>query len=191
MLLTSIENSVKVQNVFVPRQGLQKVLGAFSFNLLIWNHDSSYEVSLLGSASPIRYRGHYFLLCTRHQIKDVNTKDIGIHTGDAGRVVTSSDFTTIEIGPAGQETDLEDIVAFGFDRACQMNPHLKSRFFDIGDTVANFDENETVEILNSGYPTSVQDYDVYASQHVTFRRRSTMLKTDGSTNDETVCRLKM
>lgn len=66
MLIKSLNTSVSVNGLFICARDVQTMLGRYSFNLVVWAHDETFKISLLGSATPLIYRGHHFVLCTGH-----------------------------------------------------------------------------------------------------------------------------
>lgn len=52
--------SVQLNGVLIPPSALDSVLGRYVHNLVAWNHDDVFRVSLLGSAIPLKYRGGTF-----------------------------------------------------------------------------------------------------------------------------------
>jgi len=164
--------------------------GTYSFNLFVWAHDDTFKVRLLGSATPLHYRNQFFVLCTGHQIKDVDPEDISMLTEDGEFAVTSSGYTAPKIGPGGQRYDLEDVVIFNFSDACEEHPTLKRRFFELNEFPPDCMSNAVVAVLNYGYPSADQLYELYDKNHVGSRRRATTLKAHRQPEDASLLHLK-
>lgn len=190
MLIENIVASVPVNGVYVRPRDLQSLLGYYSFNLFCWNDHDTFKVSLLGSASPIFYKGHFLVLCTGHQIKHIDPKNICVLTPDREFAVTTSGYKAPPIDPEGRENEIQDIVAFDFNGACKEYPALKRRFFQIEGFPTNFFGDDVVAILNYGYPSNDQLYDLYDNNRIASRRRATTLEVHGQPLDETLLRLK-
>lgn len=190
LLVESLETAVSVNGLFVRARNVQSMLGQFSFNLFVWAHDETFRVSLLGSATPLLYRGHHFVLCTGHQIKNVDRTDICMLTADGEFAVTSSGYCAARGGDEGMQHDLEDIVVFNFDGACEEHPALRRSFFKIGEFPPDCMSDAVIAVLNYGYPSQDQVYELHDKNHIGSLRRSTILKAHGQPLDETLLHLK-
>lgn len=179
-----------MNGLYVLARDVQNMLGHFSFNLFVWNHDTTYKVRLLGSATPLIYRGHYLVLCTSHQIRNSAPEDISMVTEDGEFAVTSSGYSAPRVGPQGMQHDLQDIVVFNFNDACTAHPALRQRFFKIAEFPPDCMSESVVAVLNYGYPSKDQLYELYDSNHIGSRRRGTTLKVHSQPQDETLLHLK-
>lgn len=190
VLIESLDTAVSVNGLYVLAREVQSMLGQYSFNLFVWTHDETFKVSLLGSASPLLYRGHYLVLCTRHQITKVDREDISMLT-DAGEfAVTSSGYSAPRIGPEGIQHDIQDIVVFNFDGACEEHPALRQRFFKVWEFPPDCTSDAVIAVLNYGYPSKDQLYELDDKNHIGSRRRGTTLKAHRQPSDETLLHLK-
>lgn len=190
MLLESLETAVSVNGLIVPARAIQNLLGHYSFNLFVWTHDDKFKVNMLGSATPLFYRGHYLVLCTGHQIRNVDPKDVSMLTEDGEFAVTSSGYRAPLIGHDGMDCDLQDIVVFVFDGACEGHPSLRRRFFKLEDFPPDCWSENIVAVLNYGYPSQEQLYELYDRNHLGSRLRSTTLTVQSQPQDETLLNLK-
>lgn len=187
----SLNTAVNVNGIFWPAQNVQKFLGDFSFNLLAYTHDETNKVRLLGSATPIIYHNNYLVLCTAHQIRDIAPEDIGVFTEDGKNVVTSSGHGAPAIGHDGMHHELQDIVVFNFNGACEGYPSLKRRFFKITTFPPDCASNDIIAVLNYGYPSSNQLYEVYDKNRLgSCRRGTTFQQAHSQPHDETLLHLK-
>ena len=190
MLNSSLETAVFVNGIYVLARDVQKMLGHFSFNLFVWSHDETYKVRLLGSATPLIYRGHYLVLCTGHQIRGLAPENIALLTEDGAFAVTSSGYSVPRIGPEGMQHDLQDIVVFNFNDACEEHPALQQRFFKVTKFPPDSMIDTVVALLNYGYPSKDQLYELYDKNHIGSRRRGTTLQAHSQTQDQTLLHLK-
>jgi len=190
VLFESLDTSVSVNGVYVLARDLQSMLGHYSFNLFVWRHDVTFRVSLLGSATPLLYRGHFLVLCTGHQIKEVDPEDVSMLTEDGEFAVTSSGYSAPGIAPEGMQHDLQDIVVFNFNSACEEHPTLQRRFFKLGEFPPDCMSDAVVAVLNYGYPSEDQLYELHDKNHIGSRRRATTLKAHHQPRDETLLHLK-
>lgn len=190
LVLEGFNTAVRVNGLFVPAQAVQNMLGHYSFNLFVWAHHDIFKVNLLGSATPLFYRGHYLVLCTGHQIRNVDPKDVSMLTEDGEFAVTSSGYRAPLIGPEGMNCDLQDIVVFIFDDACKEHPSLRRRFFKLEDFPPDCCSDDIVTVLNYGYPSQDQLYELDDKNHLGLRRRSTTLTVQSQPQDQTLLNLK-
>jgi hypothetical protein len=190
VLFESLDTAVSVNGLYVLARDLQRMLGQYSFNLFVWAHDETFKVSLLGSATPLFYRGHYLVLCTQHQIRKVNPEDISMLTEDGKFALTSSGYSAPRIGPEGMQHDLQDIVVFNFNSACEEHPALRQRFFKLGEFPPDCMSDAVVAVLNYGYPSEDQLYELNDKNHVGSRRRATTMNLHSQPQDETLLHLK-
>lgn len=124
-----LATAVDLGGLLIPAQSLQSLLGRFCQHLLVWTHDEIHKLQLVGSSLPVKYRGHYFLLCSKHQLIDVEPEDVCIVYPDGSNVVTSSGVRVFEEMVRGGETDAYDIAAFDFTETLESHPTLKPQFF--------------------------------------------------------------
>lgn len=190
MLIETQDTAISVNGLYVLARDVQRVLGQYSFNLFVWTHDETFRVSLLGSATPIAYRDQYLVLCTGHQIKGVDPEDISMLTEDGEFAVTSSGYTALRSGVEGMLHDLQDIVVFNFNGACEEHPALRQRFFRVGEFPPDCMSDAIVAVLNYGYPSKDQLYELHDKNHFGSRRRATTLKAHRQPWDETLLHLK-
>lgn len=190
MLNLSFDTAVLVNDIYVLARDVQSMLGHFSFNLFVWNHDETHKVRMLGSATPLFYRGHYFVVCTGHQLRGVVPEDISMLTEDGAFAVTSSGYTRPRIAPEGMQHDLQDIVVFNFNGACQEHPSLRQKFFKVSGFPPGCLSDAIVAVLNYGYPSKDQLYELEEKNHLGSRRRGTTLKAYRQPLDETLLHLK-
>lgn len=190
MLIETQDTAISVNGLYVLARDVQSILGQYSFNLFVWTHDETFRVSLLGSATPIAYRDQYLVLCTGHQIKGVDPEDISMLTEDGEFAVTSSGYTALRSGAEGMLHDLQDIVVFNFNGACEEHPALRQRFFRVGEFPPDCMSDAIVAVLNYGYPSKDQLYELHDKNHIGSRRRATTLKAHRQPRDETLLHLK-
>ena len=156
---------VSLNGVIVPGRSIEGVLARHALSLVINNEgDETLKVSLPGSATAIRYRDHDLMLITQHQLKGIDERQVAMLTDD--QIVTST-------GCRGYirnlEDDVTDVVAFNFTETAKAFPELKPRFFNLTEIPANFRSDITLTMLLVGFPSAVQDYDLYENNRLGFR----------------------
>jgi hypothetical protein len=81
---------VSLNGVIVPGRSIEGILARHALSLVINNEgDETFKVSLPGSATAIRYRGHDLMLITQHQLKGVDESQVAMLTDDGSRIITS------------------------------------------------------------------------------------------------------
>ena len=190
MLPESVDTAASINGVYILARNLQDYLGHFTFNLFAWNHDDVFKVSLLGSATPLLYRENFFVICTRHQFKNHDPKDISVVTDDGEFAVTSSGYSAPKIGPEGLQNDLQDIAVFNFNGACNAHPSIKRRFFRVTSMAPDCIADSVIAVLNYGFPCNEQLYELEERNHIGSRRRGTTLTPHSQPSDETLLCLK-
>lgn len=160
------EDFVQHQNLLIPTRSMDGLIAQSCANLAIITGMSEFPIYIPGSATLIKYRGRYFMVCTRHQLGNTDEKEfefVGLPISDLGEegvFVTSSGakWTKSQI----HETDYHDLVGFDFTETCEAHPRLKSRFFEISSQHPNFREDWVVGVIAYGFPTKIVNYDYEA-----------------------------
>lgn len=80
---------VDVNGLIIPGRSIETVLSRHAFNLVVNNDDDVFKVSLVGSGTAIRYRGHELLLATQHQLRGVDVSQVAMLTDNGSHIITS------------------------------------------------------------------------------------------------------
>ena len=159
---------VSLNGVVVPGRSIGSVLARHALSLVIHNEsDETFKVSLPGSATAIHYRGHDLMLFTQHQVKGVDESHVAMLTDDGSRIITSSGRRGYNSNP---KSDINEVVAFNFTEPVAAVPELKPRFFNLTEIPPNFRSDITLAMLLVGFPSAVQDYDLYENNRLGLRR---------------------
>jgi hypothetical protein len=111
-----IGTSVLFNGVLVPASGLAGALSRYVDSLIVWNEGQDvHRVSLVGSAVPIRFADHYFLLCTNHQLRGVELPKVSLLERDGRNLVTSGGMRQYN---DEQHPLYRDLAAFDFIPIC-------------------------------------------------------------------------
>ena len=132
-------------------------------NIYIWNDHEVFKVSLRGSAIPIKYRGHYFYVCSQHQLSGCEHERISIMVHGGQHAISCAG---VRFFDQRQDSDVNDIVAFDFTEPCNNIPDLKSRFFDFRGPPQGVYVDKIVFLLASGFPFEQQEYDLEDRNHI-------------------------
>ena len=65
-----LDHSVRLNSLLIPIGAVDSVLARYAECLFIQNDDPTYPVSLNGSGTALHYRNRYFVICSRHQLKE-------------------------------------------------------------------------------------------------------------------------
>jgi hypothetical protein len=164
--------STKVHGVFIPASKLQGALHRFVRNLVLYTHDPHYKVQLIGSATGLAYRENNFLVCTMHQLKGANPKDVGIILSGKDNFISSAGFTCFRNPDPMNCPDYQDLCALDFTDQVKKNPELGRHFFEFGSNVALVDDDEVFAYLAYGCAFSDQKYNIVDENHLGLVTRS-------------------
>ena len=173
--------SVDVNGLIIPGRSIENVLARHTFNLIVANDDELFKVSLVGSATAVRYKGREILLATQHQVKGLDESRVAMLTDSGSHVITSG-------GRRGfiphSDTDAYDIVAFDFTEPCKERVDLKKRFFELRSAPPDTLNVYVLAMLLTGYPSADQKYEVHESNHLGIVRRQVICLPDSQPSDE-------
>lgn len=150
-----LDTSVELNSVFIPASSLQETLSNYTLPLLVDNNDPIYKFGLIGSCIPIFFDDDYYIICTRHQIKNRNPEDVGLLDKDGYKFCSSSGIVFYE--DIYNEVDLHDLVILKYTQACHSRPEMKERFFPVRYPPEARAE-DLLFFIASGFPSKEQDY---------------------------------
>jgi hypothetical protein len=171
----------------IPGRSIEGALSRHAFNLVVNRNHEVYNISLVGSATAVRFRGQETLLITKHQLEGIDPQQVAMLTDD-NNIITSGGFRHCN---KESDSDAYDIVAFDFTAPCADRPELKKRFFDLRGGVPPSCLNVNVlAILLSGFPAADQNYDVYENNHIGLARRNIACEPYEQPSDEALLRVR-
>jgi hypothetical protein len=179
--------AVNVNGLMVPGRSLEATLARHAFNLVVSNEDEIYKVLLVGSATAVRVDGRYILLCTRHQLKDVDPRQVAMLKDDGSLLVTSGGMRWYS---PSSETDAYDIAAFDFTKPVRDHPDLKKRFFAFSTLPPDTLNVNVMAVLLTGFPSSSQLYDLHERNSLGFRYLNIACLPEGQPTDPALLMLK-
>lgn len=174
-------HGVDVNGLIVPARSIERVLARHAFNLFVNNNDETFKVSLLGSATAVRYRGREILLTTQHQLLGIDESQVAMLTDSGSHIITSGGSRSYR---THSDTDAYDIIAFDFTEPCGDQPELKKRFFELTRSPPNVLNIHILAILLSGYPAFDQKYEIVENNHVGLARRQIVCLPHRQPGDE-------
>lgn len=175
-----LDHSVDLNGVIIPGRFIEHALAQHTFNLVVNNNDETFKISLVGSATAVRYRGREILLTTQHQLRGVDESQVAMLTDSGSHIVTSGGRRGYSAHP---ETDAYDIVAFDFTEPCKDRPQLKKRFFNLTKGPADVLNIHNIAVLLSGYPSAEQTYEIHENNHLGLTRRQIVCLPDSQPSD--------
>ncbi|EHK78099.1 hypothetical protein SM0020_10485 [Sinorhizobium meliloti CCNWSX0020] len=157
-----------INGVAIPTSALSSTLARYVTNLVVVNEDPVYQVSLRGSATPIRIRDRFLLACCYHQVGDADLKKIGLLSSD-GRVIVTSAGVHHFVHRTG--SDFSDLVVFDFTAPCMEHVDLQDRFFPLRDIPPDAPNTDTLFLQVAGYPSKEQKYELEEHNHLGLVKR--------------------
>lgn len=175
-----VGRSVLFNGLVIPGGSIELALSRYVDNLVIWNDDKTYRVSLVGSAVPVKFANRYFLLCTNHQLKRFRMEKVALLARDGRNLVTSSGVRHFadESSP-----HYRDLAAFDFSEACEARPEFKERFFHLLDVPPATHGADTVAAVVAGFPTGEQVYELSDKNHIGRSKRAVLCHPHPETYD--------
>ncbi len=180
-------NSVEVGSMFVPARSIEKTLSQFTSNLMVANDNDDFKLSLVGSATGIRFRDREILLTTQHQLQGVDETRVAMLTDAGSHLITSCGCRRIN---ANSDTDAYDIAAFDFTEPSCEWPELKKRFFNFAKAPPDTLNVNILAILLVGFPSVDQVYEVHENSRLGLCRRSIACLPHSQPSDEVLLSVK-
>ena len=181
------EYGVDLNGLIIPGRSIESVLASYAFNLVVNNDDETFKISLVGSATAVRYRGRELLLASQHQLRDVDETQVSMLTDSGRHVITSG-------GRRGykprSDTDAHDIIAFDFTEPCKDCPELKKRFFDFRQPPPDVLNVHVLGMLLTGYPSGAQKYEIHENNHLGIVRRQVVCLPHSQPSDDVLLTVK-
>jgi hypothetical protein len=187
-----LDTSVELNDVFIPASSLQETLSNYTCPLIVDNNHPIYKFGLIGSCIPIFYDNNYYLICTRHQIKNRNPKDVGLLDKDGYKFCSSSGVVFYE--EIYNEVELHDLVILKYTQVCHDRPEMIERFFPVR-YPPEARSDDFLLFIASGFPSKEQDYGFANNENCLGFKRLALVcslaeKNEQSTDETHLC-LKM
>lgn len=152
--------SISVNELIIPGRLIEDHLTQYCTSLGVWSGNENYPIYIPGSATLIRYKGRYFMICTRHQLKGTpNFEKVCLllpYGEGQTQCITSGGvrwFDKINDG------DDKEVVVFDFTEPCREIPELKRLFFDFRGQHQSILASKIVAFITFGYVTSLANFD--------------------------------
>ncbi|MEI9405906.1 hypothetical protein [Mesorhizobium argentiipisi] len=178
---------VRLNGLVIPGKSIQRALSRYAFNLVVLNDHETYQVSLVGSATAVRFGGRYILLCSNHQLRTVDPQQVAMLKDDGSILVTSGGFRAYR---PRLDTDGNDIAAFDFTEPVEAHPDLKKRFFDFTELPPDTPAPNVMAMLLTGFPSAGQAYELEAKNHLGLARLDVLCLPDGQPKDGALIRVR-
>jgi len=189
VLETLLKHSTWLNGILVPRTAIEKTLAHYIQPLVATNDDRIYPVSILGSCTALKFRERNIVICTRHQLRGWDPKQIALLTRDGKYAVTSGGVRHFQ---EINETDYHDLAAFDFTEPCNEHQTLHERFFNFNELPPDVLSNHIICLLAYGYPYEDQKYELAEKNHLGHLKSVVMCEVDGPNQpaDEALMRLR-
>lgn len=181
------QSAARLNGVIIPAASLPTTLANSAVNLVVWNDHETFTVSLVGSATTVMFKGRYFLLCTQHQLRDVNPEHVSLLIDGGKSCVSSSGARSY---PSHSDTDSYDIVAFDFTEACLAHPELQATFYRLGAVPPDVLNTEVIGFQVAGFPVEKQLYELHEHNRVGLRKQLLTCVLDGQPSDPCTLRIR-
>ncbi|MGU3495749.1 hypothetical protein ACLBXM_17045 [Xanthobacteraceae bacterium A53D] len=174
------QTSVELNGLMIPGRLIESTIARHTFNMAVLNDHDIFKVSLVGSATAIRYRGRELLLTTQHQLKGVELERVAMLTDTGSHVITSGGVRSY---PLSAETDGYDIAAFDFTEPCEHIPELGRRFFNLDSRPLDCINTDILMLLLFGYPSKKQVYELEEKNHLGIARAHVVCTPESQPSD--------
>lgn len=178
--------AIDFNGVMCNARRFDSVLAKYVRPLIIKSEHEIYKVYVRGSATPIKYRNRFFLLCTQHQIADIPLEDVSILKNDGSVLITTGGVRHFE---TRGDTDLRDLVAFDFTEPCADHPDLVSDFFHFREPPPDAPSADTVFVQVTGFPSARQLYELDRNR-LGLQKYKVLCKLHSQPRDEALIALK-
>ena len=173
--------SVNINGLIVPACSVERALARYASSLIVNNDDAVFKVSLIGSATAVRYRNREILLTTQHQLSGIDESQVAMLTDTGSHIITSGGRRGY---PPHADSDAHDIAAFDFTEPCKDRPELKKRFFDLTARPPDVLNTQILAMLLTAYPSGHQVYDIQENNHLGLVRQQITCLPDSQPSDE-------
>ncbi len=170
--------SVLLNGILIPVKAVESALARSTQLLIATNDDETFPVSLVGSSVAIKYRDRYFVICTRHQLKDWSKLErIALLINDGELAITSGGVRHFVDGI--NDSDFNDLVAFEFTEPCRQLASLRQLFFDLNQLPPDAASERIICLVASGFPFKDQIYELEEKRHLGQVKRIVKYAPDG------------
>ncbi len=185
-----LDTSVRVGSLLVPAGSLESHLGKFASPLTVWTHDEVHKISLLGSSIGLIHSGKPMLVCSKHQLRDCELKDVGVLLEDGSSLITSSGSRTFNKGEHTQVSDAYDVAAFNFLEPASKYPVLSKNFFKFEQVPPDTPNSNIFAFIVAGFPFEDQKYELEDKNHLGTVLRILIAEPDSQPSDPALVKLK-
>ncbi len=190
LLDTMLKTSARIGQLIIPAKSLESYLGRFASQLTVWTHDDVYKVSIPGSAIRLIHKGRIMLVCSMHQLKDVELRDVSILLPDGSHAITSSGSRSFRIGEQSDSSDAYDVAGFDFTEPASEFPALTEKCFKFDCCPPDAPNSHILAFVVAGYPTADQQYELAEKNHLGMVRRVLVAEPDSQPTDRALLKLK-
>lgn len=154
--------SVLYNDLYIPGRSIEDYFSKYCEPLGVLVDWSDFPLFVRGSATLIKYRGRYFVACTRHQVKDISAReDVCLMLPHDGRLNCITSGGAISYDKSKNAGDHHDVVLFDFTDPVMDMPELEHMFLDFRGQNPDVPSDHVVAVVTYGYPSGKTklDYD--------------------------------
>lgn len=178
--------STSVNGLAVPLPAISATLAKYVTNLVAINDDPVHKVSLIGSATPLRFRDKFFVACCRHQLTNRDFSNIGLLSENGDLVTCAGARHFIH----KSDSDFSDLALFDFTAPCLAHTEFQSRFFNFNAIPPDAPNIHTVFVQASGFPSADQNYELEESNHLGLKKRKVICEPVSQPADHALLHLR-
>ena len=81
---------MNINGLIVPACSVERALARHAFNLVVNNDDATFKISLVGSATALRFRNRELLLTTQHQLNGIDESQVAMWVDSGSHIICSN-----------------------------------------------------------------------------------------------------
>lgn len=176
-----IARSVRHNELLIPRSSVEGLFSKHCVLLGILNDNDEHPISIPGSATLLKYKNRFFLVCTRHQLSGFEIKNVCLMLPAGGQLNCITSAGAIWSPNEFNDSDISDIAVFDFTESCAALPELRSQFLDFREQHPTVLADMVVVFIAYGYPIDGREY---APTHIDSKKYHILCRYEGGSSDD-------
>jgi hypothetical protein len=161
MKKVAADASIRIGAIWIPVRDLPTTLARHTKLVFCLTGSELHPYSFRGSATGLKFQGRHLLFCCRHQIADIEPRNIVIPLDREGRALISG-HRIVRLDDhveSLQGEEILDLTAIHFDPTKYGSSRVELEFFDVkGPDVWNGDPETTFLVF--GYPSGLRSLEI-------------------------------
>lgn len=124
-------SAIRVNDLWIQPSSFANHIGRHSDSLISVSDDPSYQISLLGSVSLLKYRNQFFAIATQHQVASNQISRLALSVDAEAHFVTAGKYLFRTNETKEDPGEEHDLCAFDFTEPVSEGLLEQSRFFDV------------------------------------------------------------